>query len=149
MQMFTPSKIIVHHSLTKDNQTVSWGAIRRYHTSPPPDGPADGPYIDIGYHVGVEMVYTEYEIFFGRSWDIPGAHTRGVNQSSLGIVFVGDYDNFPPPEKMLDIASVLIKLWMKLFNITKDNIFGHRDFADYKSCPGKMFDMERLWKKLA
>ena len=56
-----PLKIIIHHSLTKDSGTVSWGAIRRYHTSPPPDGPADGHWDDIGYHAGIELVYTEFE----------------------------------------------------------------------------------------
>jgi len=141
MQMFTPSKIIVHHSLTKDNQTVSWGAIRRYHKE-------HCGWIDIGYHAGVELVYTEYEVFFGRSWDIPGAHTRGINDTSLGIVFVGNYDNFPPSEKMLDAGSVIIRLWMKLYNIPGEAVLPHRDFAGYKSCPGRMFRMEDLWKRL-
>ena len=135
--MFGPEKIIVHHSLTKDSGTVSWGAIRRYHIE-------HCGWTDIGYHAGIELVYTEYETFFGRPWDIPGTHTLGHNRSSLGFCFVGNYDLTRPAEKMLETGAKVIKLWMRLFNITKDSVFAHHDFADYKSCPGKRFSMDRL-----
>ena len=143
-----PLKIIIHHSLTKDSGTVSWGAIRRYHTSPPPDGPADGPWDDIGYHAGIELVYTEFETFMGRSWDKAGAHCRGYNDQSLGFVFVGNYDFEPPPKRMLEAGAQVIALWMRLFDIPKDKIYRHSDFASYKSCPGIKFDLEELKKWL-
>ena len=143
-----PTKIIIHHSLTKDSGTVSWGAIRRYHTSPPPEGPSSGPWSDIGYQAGLELVYTEYEMFIGRMWDKGGAHTRGQNHKSLGFLFVGNYDFEPPPERMLEVGAKVISLWMRLFNIPKEKIFRHSDFASYKSCPGEQFDLDDLKKWL-
>ena len=135
-----PNKIIVHHSLTKDSETVSWGAIRKYHK-------AQG-WIDVGYHAGIELTRSGdglyYEAFIGRDWDIPGAHTVGQNSSSLGICFVGNWDTQEPPDEMLITGAKVIKMWCWLFDISMDEIYGHRDFADYKSCPGLSFDMNKL-----
>ena len=136
-----PQEIIIHHSLTKDSRTVSWGAIRRWHTEHCGWG-------DIGYHAGIELVYTEYEIFIGRPWDKMGAHTAGQNDKSLGFVFVGNYDLEPPAERMLEIGARIISLWMRLFDMPKEKIYPHSKFASYKSCPGTEFDLEELKKWL-
>lgn len=139
--MFIPKKVIVHHSLTKDSTTVSWGAIRRYHTQ-------TLGWKDCGYHAGVELVKSGnesyYEILMGRTWDIQGAHSKGQNHNSLGICFVGNYDKEEPPRAMLIVGVKIIRLWMKLYNIAVSDILGHRDFLGYKSCPGTQFDLEKL-----
>ena len=136
-----PTKIIIHHSLTKDSQTVSWGAIRWWHT-------IKLGYDNIGYHCGVELVgsgsHVYYEILLGRMWDEVGAHTRGQNTSSLGICFVGNYDEVEPSDDMLIAGARVIKMWMKLFDIPLEEIYAHHHFADYKSCPGRMFSLQRL-----
>lgn len=136
-----PIEIFIHHSLTKDSGTVSWGAIRRWHVE-------HLKWDDIGYHAGVELVYTEYEMFMGRMWDRTGAHTRGHNDKSLGFIFVGNYDFEPPPTRMLEVGAKVISFWMRLYNISKEKVFRHSDFASYKSCPGKEFDIEDLKKWL-
>ena len=134
------TKIICHHSLTKDSGSVSWGAIRRYHTE-------TLKWKDIGYHAGIELVISGgklyYETLIGRMWDTPGAHVRGHNSHSLGLCFVGNYDLSPPEYEMLIVGAKLIRLWMRLFDIDIHEVYAHRDFST-KSCPGEMFDMNKL-----
>ena len=55
----TPQMIILHHSLTADTHTVSWGAIRRYHTK-------TLGWRDIGYHFGLELARNHVEVLMGR-----------------------------------------------------------------------------------
>lgn len=141
VRKFIPKKVVIHHSLTKDSGTVSWGAIRNYHMY-------NRGWSDIGYHAGVELVKsgasTYYEVFIGRMWDVVGAHTRGLNHDSLGLCFIGNYDKEEPPGAMLIVGVKIIRLWMKLYNIAVSDILGHRDFLGYKSCPGTQFDLEKL-----
>jgi N-acetylmuramoyl-L-alanine amidase len=131
-----PEKIIIHHSLTKDTGTVSWGAIRTYHT-------IELGWDDIGYHAGCELVVNGenswYEILMGRDWFTPGAHTKNHNHDSLGFCFVGNWDEAIPVDGYLLTGAKVVKMWMELFGISIDQVWRHHDFADYKSCPGTMF----------
>jgi len=136
-----PTRIIIHHSATRDSGTVSWGAIRYYHTK-------ILGWKDVGYHCGIELVksgsHAYYEALFGRDWNVSGAHTRGENRDSLGICFVGNYDLIKPTDEMLIVGAKVVKLWMRLYDIDIDKIYTHHHFADYKSCPGELFDITRL-----
>ena len=133
-------KIILHHSLTKDNQTVNWRAIRRYHT-------VDRGWNDIGYHYGIEEVKGEYEILMGRMPNIPGAHTRGMNKRSLGICFVGDFDMLPPKQDQWEKGLTLVKYLLFAHGLTPSDVMGHRDYAQ-KSCPGTEFDLYKFRSEL-
>ncbi|MFC1511631.1 peptidoglycan recognition family protein [Candidatus Latescibacterota bacterium] len=135
----TPQKIILHHSLTKDGRTVSWGAIRRYHTE-------TLGWTDIGYQWGLELINDHYEILFGRMSNdgslSVGAHTLGQNDRSIGVLFVGNFDlHEVPPEQWL-LGIKLVRWLMVTYHIPAREIYGHRDFAGYKSCPGKKFDVD-------
>lgn len=103
---------------------------------------------DIGYHAGVELVLSggeaNYEALMGRMWDRSGAHTRGHNSNSLAICFVGNYDKISPRKPMLEAGAKVIALWLKLYNLTVDDIYSHHYFNAYKTCPGALFDMEYL-----
>ena len=136
-QEFVPTRIIIHHSLTKDSGTVSWNAIRNYHIN-------TRGWDDIGYHAGAEFLRDHHEALFGRPWHIPGAHCLGYNSNSLGFVFVGNYDNREPPDGILQTGAKVLKIWMDLFEIGMDKIFTHNYFNAAKSCPGSKFDMIRL-----
>ena len=142
MANLVPKRIIVHHSLTKDSGTVSWGAIRNYHTK------VKKWRGGIGYHVGVELIMsggeTYYEILMGRMWDRTGAHVRGHNHNSLSICFIGNYDKIPPRRGMLKTGAKIIALWLKLYGLSVDDIYTHNHLDPRKTCPGKMFDLDYL-----
>ena len=128
------NEIIIHHSATKDSGTVSWGAIRRYHTK-------ECAWKDIGYHFGIELVAdvvaSQYEILVGRSLALAGAHATGHNAHSIGICCVGDFDAVKPPKEQLEKLEWLIGELKAFFpSITKVSF--HRDYAN-KTCPGKLF----------
>lgn len=130
-----PECIIIHHSLTKDSGTVSWGAIKKYHME-------KLNFTNVGYHYGIELVGGEYKIFKGRAENEIAAHTKGMNDKSLGICLVGNFDWQEPCE------AQLAKLYELLEDIFKRHgklpIYPHNHFASYKSCPGKKFDMGKV-----
>lgn len=139
-----PKRIILHHSLTKDGATVSWQAIRKYHTDP------NGEYKfkDIGYHFGIELVNAEYEILIGRQLDQQGAHTKGANEDSIGICVVGNFDVGEVPEAAYQKLLALVRSLMVVLMIPIIAVRCHRDFAT-KTCPGAKFPLQRLLKDLA
>jgi hypothetical protein len=142
-----PEKIILHHSATKDGPTVSWNAIRRYHV-------VECVWGDIGYHFGIEHVADpgdpagSFEILIGRVLDAAGAHTRGENQRSIGICFVGNFDQCRPPQGQWQAGLKLVRWLLRSTGLSAADVFGHRDFAN-KTCPGKLFDVEKFRRDLA
>lgn len=139
-----PEYIILHHSLTTDGQTVSWGAIRSYHTN-------KLGWHDIGYHFGIEQIGKGYEILCGRMMNDIGAHCKqaGMNSRAIGLCFVGNFDNVAPPIEQWELGIRLVKTLMEVLGIPHENVRGHREFADYKSCPGLRFNLELFRSELA
>ena len=146
-----PDAIVLHHSLTSDETTVAWSAIRNFHTSYRHQGriitpekasdliaqgySVEKPWQDIGYHYGIEQINDTQEILAGRMMTEPGAHCtqQGMNRRSLGICFVGNFDDAPPPEDQWRLGLRLIRSLMEIFNITLGRIYGHRELAPYKN----------------
>lgn len=129
------STIILHHSLTKDTNTVSWGAIRNYHVN-------NCKWSDIGYHFGIEKMRGQTEIVMGRMPNVRGAHVKGHNTDSLGICFVGNFDVAPPPYELWLKGVRLVRYLVKVFGVKE--VKGHTEFNSRKSCPGKMFDLDKF-----
>jgi N-acetylmuramoyl-L-alanine amidase len=145
-----PKRIILHHSLTADSQTVSWSAIRKWHTGligqGDPNKPnynyyANNPMDDIGYHFGIELVGDRYEVLVGRMLNEVGAHTQGQNGDSIGICFIGNFDASEIPPEQWSLGVRLVAGLCGAVGIYTDMIFGHNSFAA-KSCPGLKFNVE-------
>jgi N-acetylmuramoyl-L-alanine amidase len=132
--------IMVHHSLTEDGQTVSWGAIEKYHRE-------TMLWKDCGYHAGVELIGDSYYALIGRAEDQEAAACpQGfMNRTALHVCCVGNYDLAPPPEGMLAVLVHRIMVpWMRRYSIPPEHIVGHHDYAPWKSCPGTQFPLDRV-----
>jgi N-acetylmuramoyl-L-alanine amidase len=135
------TKLIIHHSLTKDQTVADWPAIKRYHIQ-------EKGWTDIGYHWGVEVVDGAVVIERGRPENVPGAHTIGMNQKSLGICVVGNYDLVPPSDAVLNRLADLCALKCREYKLRPDDIEPHHKYASYKTCPGSKFPMDKLRTKV-
>jgi hypothetical protein len=136
--MLPRTHIMIHHSLTRDSQTVSWGAIRRYHVE-------TRGWDAIGYHYGVELVGDHYEVLLGRSELDPAAACpqQQMNSRALHVCCVGNYDEAPPPRPMLEaLVGLVILPAMVEYGLPPERIIGHRDANHAKTCPGTQFDLE-------
>lgn len=140
MSNLVRTHIVVHHSLTTDGATVSWKAIEDYHRN------TQG-WLDIGYHAGVELVGDHHFALLGRDLGTRAAAVKeqDMNGKALHVCCVGNYDELPPQREMLvALINRVLRPWMSWFNIPARNVRAHRDFAPYKSCPGKLFNMDEL-----
>lgn len=142
--------IIIHHSLTKDSGTVSWGAIERHHRQ------VNG-WRDIGYNFGVESISTAlqepaYYAMVGRDINIfaAGEPNKGSNKWGIHICVVGNFDLAPPPEEMLKLLRYrLVRPLMDQYAIPAKMVLGHRELdRPDKSCPGKLWDMAAFRRSL-
>lgn len=136
--MNKPESIIIHHSLTKDSDTLSWGPIRSYHISK--------KYDDIGYHYGIELVRDGHEILSGRMPDNEGAHcvAHGYNKKSIGICLVGNFDKEAPPPEQIEKLVELVLFLMRNYDIDSSQVVGHGEIDKRRTCPGKLFSMHNL-----
>lgn len=162
------SHVVMHHSLTSDTHLPNSVAIRRFHTSYRHGGDiiseteyyekqGEGvsglsrPWKDIGYHWMIEELSDgEPWMLKGRSMMMHGAHCReqGMNRRGIGVCVVGNFDAVPPSEKVLEFAADQVAWLCRMYRIPVENIHGHHDFANYKSCPGKRFDMDYFRERI-
>ena len=125
------NKIIIHCSATPEGRETTVEDIKRWHTTPPPNG---NGWKDIGYHY---IIYINGSVHLGRDITKAGAHTKGHNESSIGICYVGGIDKDMKPKNTLNInqQNSLIQLIKDLLvDYPNATIHGHNEFAP-KACP--------------
>jgi N-acetylmuramoyl-L-alanine amidase len=120
------NKIILHCTATPEGMDVDVKKVTEWHKK--------RGFSTIGYHYLVKLDGTIEE---GRSVHKMGAHVKGYNADSIGVVYVGgcDEDMKPKdtrtPEQEMALANLLDSL-MELYPIA--SLHGHNEFAA-KACP--------------
>jgi N-acetylmuramoyl-L-alanine amidase len=131
------SKIILHCTATHEGRESDVKEITRWHK-------ARG-FATIGYHYLVKLDGT---VETGRSIHEPGAHTKGLNAHSIGVVYVGGLNksgskakDTRTPEQDMALANLLSALMEMYPNAT---LHGHNEFAN-KACPSFDVQEEYAW----
>ncbi len=95
---------------------------------------------DIGYHY---VITPRGDVLPGRSEELPGAHARGVNNESLGVCCIGNFDVEDIPTVQFEALAVLVVDLALRYDITPTHIIGHSDVSAFAVeatstvCPGK------------
>ena len=133
-----PLGIVIHHSATRDTDSISFNAIRKYHVDT-----LDCD--DIGYHDLIEETASGIMIFTGRGVQYVGAHAYGRNDM-LGTCVVGNYDVQTPSNAHVEVLvrSLVAKLAMYP-HLGIDNIHYHNETST-KTCPGTKFPQLAMLK---
>lgn len=91
---------------------------------------------DVGYHY---FIRKNGDVHTGRPEHIAGAHVAGHNSRSIGVCLSGRH-RFDGVQ--FESLRQLVKLLQEKYNIPDENIYGHRDLFNGKTCPN--FDVKEI-----
>ena len=126
------NKIVVHCSATQEGKNISAATIDKWHKKRGWRG--------IGYHYVIAL---DGSMEYGRPVEQIGAHVKGMNKDSIGIVYIGGVEAERGPDgdwvakdtrtpEQKETLLMLLKVLKKLH--PDATIHGHNEFAA-KSCP--------------
>jgi N-acetyl-anhydromuramyl-L-alanine amidase AmpD len=125
-----PRYIVIHHSAT--DFSVTFDQIRLNHL--------ERGWDDIGYHYVID---SEGTVTPGRAENVVGAHALGLNQESLGVCCIGNFEEEHPTGAQVEaLKRVVVELCRK-YKITAERIIGHCDVTcderggKRSACPGR------------
>src|SRR3990167_6175171 len=133
--MGKPTSIIIHHELGNNG----FYSVNEYHRQ------LWDFKSSLNYYIGYQYYINKLGVVYqGREDDEEGAHCKGKNNNSVGICLQGDFDNERPTAVQIIALKNLILRLMTKWAIHPKEIYGHRIYASYKSCPGKLFKESEL-----
>ncbi|XP_046565312.1 uncharacterized protein LOC124274026 [Haliotis rubra] len=102
---------------------------------------------DIGYNFAIGDDGNVYE---GRGWDAVGAHTGGCNSKSIGIAFIGNFNNREPSEAALNALKKMLECGVRNGKLrTSFRLLGRRDVTlrYWSESPGdSLYAIIQKWK---
>jgi N-acetyl-anhydromuramyl-L-alanine amidase AmpD len=146
--------IVIHHSASK------WGTSKDIH-----QWHLERGWSGIGYHFVIPNLYPTYDEWFferpktgqssieiGRPEQYLGAHVKGMNDNSIGICIIGNYDEDHLPYNLWEKAVRLAATLCIKYELDESSVIGHRecyallDQLIQKECPGKKVSMDQFRK---
>ena len=123
------AKIIVHCSDSDYKHHDDISVIKGWHVK-------ERGWRDVGYHFFIKKDGTVQK---GRELSEAGAHVAGHNSDSIGICMSGRH-NFTT--KQFNSLKTLLFDLIRQFDLTTNDVYGHRDFDNKKTCPN--FDVKKI-----
>jgi hypothetical protein len=121
----TYTTIVVHHSVIYINDDAdSLLDVQRLHRE-------DRRWADVAYHF---FIGRDGNIYEGRDIHVRGTHTGGYNTGTLGICFLGNYEEIALNDLQIQAFDRLMR-WL-LYRLQPTHIAGHKDFNAITQCPG-------------
>ncbi|XP_015125294.1 peptidoglycan-recognition protein SD-like isoform X2 [Diachasma alloeum] len=92
------------------------------------------------------LVGGDGNVYLGRGWDVQGAHTFNNNNKSIGISFIGTFNQVAPNEKQLLAAQRLLKLGVEEGKLSKDyKLLGQRQLTETLSPGNSLYKIIQTW----
>lgn len=131
------NRVILHCTATYEGQDISVDTIRQWHKK--------RGFSDVGYHY---VIMLNGDIELARPVFKQGAHTKGQNEDSIGVAYVGGLDASGEPKNTMTLYQDIS--FMRLFQslgvtFGKLGLHGHNEFSN-KACP--CFDVQDRYKFL-
>uniref|UniRef100_A0A182N005 Peptidoglycan-recognition protein n=1 Tax=Anopheles dirus TaxID=7168 RepID=A0A182N005_9DIPT len=131
-QLKPVANVIVHHTAGERCTTVPSCKemvrnIQTFHQT-------QNGWSDIGYNFLIGNMHA-YE---GIGWHRTGAHLRGFNDKSIGVAFIGNFDQERPSARSLDTLARLLQCGVELGELTDDyRLYGAQQLQSTNS-PGRL-----------
>lgn len=127
-------RIVIHHSETS---TGTPKAFAEYHVK-------KRGWPGIGYNY---VVMPDGLVFQTNADRTVCYHAAGVNQNSIGICLVGNFDrhtlNLPQRKAVIELCRLLIQRYNGI-----RRVLGHREVTSAKSCPGQNIDLNGFRREI-
>ncbi|XP_041970834.1 peptidoglycan recognition protein-like [Aricia agestis] len=86
------------------------------------------------------------KVYEGSGWLHVGAHTYGYNRDSIGISFIGNFNDDTPTVKMLEAAQNLLQCGVDGGHLSpKYRLVGHKQLIATESPGQKLYREIRRW----
>lgn len=128
----TPDRITLHHEGGTSNKDTDRNSVIHV-LSNILQGHVEKEYGDIAYHFIMDYTGRVWE---GRSLAYEGAHVAGNNESNIGIMLLGNFEQQDVSTEQIASLKTLVSLVREKYGIKAHRVYGHRDLSP-SVCPGK------------